>query len=247
MEDEYKLSYIDIPVIKQERLTSKPRMLDKPRKQEKYSRDGSRVLKDYRNVRFIVKGGGEICEFILKDFGYSLNDISKIRRIIMSSLEVMAIETVEVFQNTTDFLDEVILQRLGLLPIRCTGVDDIPHILDTENIEEEIEDGIPFEMNVENTSSLKKNVTEKDVRILDSRCHTVKNNTPIFYLRPGQKFEIAGLIQKGTPKVHTKWASAGAIAYKHDEKRNEYVLKLETIGQLNCREIITRALKILEE
>jgi len=208
---------------------------------------GSRALRDYKDVRFIVKGGGERCEFILKDFGYGLDDIAKLRRIIMSSLEVMAIELVEVFQNTTDFLDEVILQRLGLLPIRCTGVEDIPTVLDTENIEDEPEVGIPFEMNVENTSSIKQTITEKDVRILDDRCHTVRKNTPIFYLRPGQKFEIAGFIQKGTPRIHTKWASVGAIVYKHDEERNEYVLKLETVGQLNCREIITRALQILEE
>lgn len=208
-------------------------------------RDGSYTLPENSSVRFIVKGGGSLCEFILSDF--ELADIAKLRRIVMSSLEVMAIELVDVIDNKTDLLDEMILQRLGLLPIRCTGVEDIPVILNTDNIEDEPETGIPFVMNVENNTSRKKNVTEKDIEILDSRCKMVGKNTPIFALRPGQKFEIAGFIQKGTPKIHNKWASVGGVTYEYNEEDNEYILKLQTNGQLTCREIVVRALKILEE
>lgn len=231
-----KLMY-DIPVIKPDLRKS-----DKPLIR---GNNNSYALPENSNVRFIVKGGGSRCEFLLSNF--ELADVAKLRRIVMSSLEVMAIELVDVIENKTDLLDEIILQRLGLLPIRCTGVEDIPVILNTERVEDEPETGIPFVVNVENNTSRKKNVTEKDIEILDGRCKMVGKNTPIFALRPGQKFEIAGFIQKGTPKIHSKWASVGGVIYEYNEEDNEYVLKLQTNGQLTCREIVTQALRILEE
>jgi len=167
MED---LEFDDIPVI---------RLPKKSMKEE----DVPDKLSGKKAMRFVVKGGGERCEFILRDF--SRQDVAKLRRIVMSSLETMSIELVDVLQNDTDFLDETILQRLGLLSIRCTGVEDIPQILNTERIEDEEETGIPFSIDVKNETGSKKTITGKDVNILDKRCHTVKSNTPIFYLRSG--------------------------------------------------------------
>lgn len=241
-------------------------------------------VEGHPDVKFKVLGGGEECEFILHDF--KLSDVSKLRRIMYSSLEVMAIELVEILENKTDFLDEMIAQRLGLVPIRCEGVKDIPLISDTEDIEEEITEGIPFSMNVANTTKLKdfqsmkvselaaylrandvrvlssdrkrdlvrkamlvskENITEADINIEDPRCKAVTSGTPIFFLRPGQYFELQGLIQKGVGSIHAKWIPVAKVTFEHNEEENLYILKIFTTGVLTCREIITQSLEILEE
>lgn len=261
------------------------------------------------DVKFKVSGGGEECEFILQDF--KRTDVSKLRRIMYSSLEVMAIELVEILENETDFLDEMIAHRLGFVPIRCEGVEDVPLISDTEDIEEETTEGIPFSMNVTNTTRVedfqsmkvpelvaylrannvrvltsdkrrdlvrkallaskedvteadidieekrylvrkaflvsKENVTEADINIEDPRCKTVTSGTPIFFLRPGQYFELQGLIQKGVGSLHAKWIPVAKVTFEHNEDENLYILKIFTTGVLTCREIITQALEILDE
>jgi len=222
------LLYNNIPVI-----ISKKKSMMAEEKRGIHSLEGS------KNMRFIVKGGGERCEFILKDF--SRKDFAKLRRIIMSSLKTMAIHKVNVFQNTSGFFDEDILQRLGLIPIRCTDVEDIPTIV------EDSQSGIWFDMDLKNNTQSKKVIKAKDINLQDKRCHVTKPNIPIFYLRPGQRFEIRGLVQKGTARMHNKWSPVSAVRFENDERSGEYILKLETLGQLTCREIFTRALRIFEE
>nr|QBK92188.1 MAG: RPB3 subunit of eukaryotic RNA polymerase II [Pithovirus LCPAC304] len=202
-------------------------------------------------VKFLVSGGGEECEFILEEVDFERGDASKLRRIIMSALEVMAIEIVEIVENETDLPDESIAQRLGLIPIRCDDVEDVPLITNEGRAEEEIRSGIPFSIDVDYPESTKgprtKNVTESDIVISDKRCKTLTSGTPIFKLRPGQHFELRGLIQKGTGKMHAKWQPTTTVIFKHDEVQKRYTLSMETHGSLTCREIITRALEILRE
>lgn len=260
-----------------------------PRKPTIEEQEGLFEVEGRPDVKFKILGGGEKCEFILEDF--TLRDVAKLRRIFYSSLEVMAIELVEILENETDFLDEVIAQRLGLVPIYCEDVEDVPMILNTEDINDELGDidkgtgGIPFSMNVTNTTRLefqrmkvpelkkylrdndvriarsdkkkdlirkaflvsKENVTEADIDIEDPRCKTVTSGTPIFFLRPGQKFELQGLIQKGVGSMHAKWIPVAKVTYEHKKEEDIYILKIFTTGALTCREIITRSLEILEE
>lgn len=204
-------------------------------------------LEGYPEVSFQVINSedGEGCAFTLRDF--KLSDVAQLRKIMYRSLEVMAIELVEVIENTTDFLDEVIASRLGLVPIRCEGVEDIPIIDNTENLEDEIDDGVDFDIDVDLSSSSsrrKKYVTEKDIVFRDNRCHTVTEGTPIFFLRPGQRFELVGKVQKGLGSMHAKWIPVASVIYEHPNEET-YILKLITTGQLTCEEIIEQAMEIL--
>jgi DNA-directed RNA polymerase alpha subunit len=206
------------------------------------------VLEDYPQVRFQVINdeNGEGCAFTLKDF--QLKDVARLRQIMYRSLEVMAIETVEIIDNTTDFINESIASRLGLIPIRCEGIEDIPVIENTEDLEDEIQDGVGFTMDVDKpeTSRGKTYVTEKDIVFEDDRCRTVTQGTPIFFLRPGQRFELVGKVQKGLGSMHVKWIPVAAVVYERPNE-DEYILKIVTKGQLTCNEIIQEAMDILTE
>jgi len=238
------INITDLPVIQVVEEIVKPTLEETFEKEE----DGVYELDLKPEVTFIVSGGGEECQFILKDVDFDRGDAARIRQIIMSSLESMAIEIVEIIENTTDLQDESIALRLGLLPIRCINVEDIPLIKDTENIKDEIRAGVPFSINITNPSSKSTyTVTEKDINIKDKRCRTVTSGTPLFRLRPGQSFELVGLIQKGTGKMHVKWQPTTNVKFSYDEKENKYILSLETNSRVTCREVISRALSILEQ
>ena len=234
--------FVEIPVIQAEK---------RVRKRKTDETAGMFEVEGRPEVKFRVSGGGEECEFVLEEVNFDRGDASKLRRIIMSALEVMAIEIVEIVDNTTDLPDESIAQRLGLIPIRCKDVEDVTLITNEGRAEEEIRSGIPFSIDVEypetTSGSRTKNVTEADITIADKRCKTLTSGTPIFKLRPGQHFELRGLIQKGTGKMHAKWQPTTTVIFKHDKEEKRYTLSLETHGSLTCREIITQALEILGE
>lgn len=239
------INITDLPVIQVEEKILEQPLIETFEKEE----DGIYELKLRPEVKFIVSGGGEECQFILKDVDFDRGDTARIRQIIMSSLESMAIEIVEIIENTTDLQDESIALRLGFVPIKCINVEDISLIRDTKRVEDEIRAGVPFSMNITNPSSSKSTyaVTEKDIDIKDKRCRTVTSGTPLFKLRPGQSFELVGLIQKGTGKMHVKWQPTSNVKFSYDEKENSYILFLETNNRVTCREVITRALSILEQ
>lgn len=209
--------------------------------------DGEYNVEGRPEVKFIVSGGGDECEFILEDVDFERRDAAALRRIIMSALESMAIEIIEIVDNTSDLPDESIAQRLGMVPIRCVDVDDIPVVDDTSEISIESGKGIPFEMDITNDTSKTIPVTEENISITNKKCKTVTEGSPIFKLRPGQHFELRGLIQKGTGKIHVKWQPTTNVKFKHDEEKGRYILSLETNNRMTCREIITKSLEILEE
>jgi DNA-directed RNA polymerase alpha subunit len=239
------INITDLPVIQVVEEIVKPILEETFEKEE----DGVYELDLRPEVTFIVSGCDEECQFILKDVDFDRGDAARIRQIIMSSLESMAIEIVEIIENTTDLQDESIALRLGLVPIKCINVEDIPLIKDTKNIKDETRAGVPFSINVTNPSSSKStySVTEKDINIKDKRCRTVTSGTPLFKLRPGQSFELVGLIQKGTGKMHAKWQPTTNVKFSYDEKENKYILSLETNNRVTCREVISRSLYILEQ
>lgn len=214
------------------------------------SEEGEEIfLEDYPQVQFKIVNdeNGEGCHYTLKNF--QLKDVNRLRQIFYRMLKTMAIETIEIIENTTDFIDETIAARLGLIPIRCQGVEDIPVIKNTNNLEDEITDGVDFSIAVDvpkNKSKKFYNVTEKDISFADDRCQTVTKNTPIFFLRPGQRFELVGKIQKGIGSMHVKWIPVASVIYERPNEE-EYILKVVTKGQLTCQEIIQEAMDILEK
>ena len=105
-----KIRYTDFPVI---RISS-----------QKRPAENEFTLEEHTDVKVRILRGGEGCEFLLHDF--TLEDVNKLRKIFYSSLETMAIEYLEFTENTTGFPDETIAHRLGLIPIKCKGVEDLP-------------------------------------------------------------------------------------------------------------------------
>lgn len=61
-------------------------------------------------------------QFLLKDCDFSL--ANALRRIILAEIPTMAIDLVEIKENTSVINDEFLAHRLGLVPLTSTRVND---------------------------------------------------------------------------------------------------------------------------
>mmetsp|Transcript_73351 Transcript_73351/g.159063 ORF Transcript_73351/g.159063 Transcript_73351/m.159063 type:complete len:350 (+) Transcript_73351:68-1117(+) len=112
----------------------------------------------------------------LVKFTLSNTDISvanSVRRVILAEVPTMAIEIVNIEENETVLFDEFIAHRMGLLPLSCHGVGDIPP--DDSNVGAYVEhkdcscfDGcgyctVEFSLDVVNNEDKVLNVTHFDI------------------------------------------------------------------------------------
>ena len=138
----------------------------------------------------------------------------------------MAIEKIELYQNTTVMHDEFLGHRLGLIPIRAD-----PALFDFRFLDDQPEterNAILFELNVTNPPTAKENkcVYSGDLRWkpLGDQASTFKVLDPIgpvetdiliAKLAPSQQIEATLHAQKGIGKDHAKYSPVAACFYRH--------------------------------
>ena len=69
----------------------------------------------------VLKSNEEEIVFDIK--GLEPPIVNALRRILLSEIPTMAIETVNIYQNTSVMPDEVLAHRLGLIPILADAED----------------------------------------------------------------------------------------------------------------------------
>jgi len=156
-------------------------------------------------------------EFYIK--GTDVHVMNAIRRVILSETVTLAIHDVFITQNTSVMPDEVLSQRLGLIPLR----------VDPEEIDlrEEAKATKPdlkrltgmtarFRLHVINTSENDIiTVYSGDLIPVDRKSvRPVYNNIPIVKLGRNQEIELECIAKVGRGKDHAKWSPVSTIAYK---------------------------------
>ncbi len=143
--------------------------------------------------------------------------INAVRRACYTSVPVMAIDYVEVFENNTVLYDEIIAHRLGLIPLRSEEA------LEKYKYPEECQDaklGDPdcyttFELDVETGLREQKVVYSGDLRPFDPEVTPVYNNIPIVIMAPMQKLRLRAYARLGYGKEHAKWFPVTVSAHKY--------------------------------
>jgi DNA-directed RNA polymerase subunit D len=150
-------------------------------------------------VRILNKNESEI-KFLLE--GTNPQFANALRRIILTEVPVMAIDTVDVTENESVLYNEVISHRLGLIPL----VFDKDKFQLKEEGEEKTDSlsEVVFVINKKGPGM----VYSKDMKSSDPDVKPVFDNIPIVELFDDQKLKLEASAKLGLAKNHARFQSA---------------------------------------
>ena len=146
--------------------------------------------------------------FILK--GSTPAFANALRRLITEEVPVMAIEDVEFRKNNSILYDEMIAQRLGLIPLTT----DIKSYNLPQKCKCKGEGCARCRLKMTLKAKGPAMVYASDIKSKDSAIKPVHPKLPIVKLLKGQDIEIEATAMLGQGKEHMKW-SPGLVYYKY--------------------------------
>ena len=134
-----------------------------------------------------------------------------LRRSIISLVPTLAIEDVEIFENSSALYDETVAHRLGLLPL-VTDLES--YILPPKDAPEDGVSRAGSEVKLSLEAKGPCIVLASDLKARDPKVKCAFPNMPIVKLLKNQtlKFEATAVLGQGT--THAKWCAASAH-YQH--------------------------------
>jgi len=160
------------------------------------------VAKNESFARFIIEGANPAF-------------MNSLRRIILSEVPAMAIDEVVVIENSSMLHDEILVHRLGFVPLKTD--------LDSYNLPEECscksELGCnlcraSLTLNVEAQENI-KTVYSSDLTSENPNVKPVSEKIPIVKLAQGQHLKLEAYARLGKGEKHAKWQPVSLCAYKH--------------------------------
>eukprot|EP01083_Nonionella_stella_P196974 724458_1 len=185
-------------------------------------------------------GGEDVAVFDL--VGVDAPFANAIRRILISEIPTMAVEKVNIYQNTSIIQDEVLAHRIGLIPIKVdprkfkplqkeqggTGkMNPLNTIVFTlcvkcernKNLKSEDEATATDEqkyINAKVTAAHMKWVPQGNQasKFANNPIRPVYDDILIAKLRPGQEIELEMFCELGIGKDHAKWSPVSTASYR---------------------------------
>ena len=192
------------------------------------------------------------CNFILSETDASV--ANALRKVMISEVPTIAIDLVEMEENSSCLADEFIAHRQGLIPLISTrAIVDGPCAYRDKNGQEkqfmwhhEADDDhkceIKFELNVRNTDDSPLEVTTQHLHV--SREHGGESQedcgvAPVEYdpawpiviakLKKNQSLKLTAIAKKGLGKMHSKWSPASGVVFQYEPEVRLNYDKLEII------------------
>jgi DNA-directed RNA polymerase I and III subunit RPAC1 len=151
-----------------------------------------------------------------------------LRRILISEIPTMAIENINLYQNTSVIPDEVLSHRLGLIPIYADA-NEFQYKKPSEDFNEF--NSINFKLHIkcdkDKQTGLIKNEEvyssslvwipkgSQDKRfVAQETIRVVNDDILIAKLRPGQEIEAELICVKGIGRTHAKWSPVCTAYYR---------------------------------
>lgn len=144
----------------------------------------------------------------------------------MAEIPTLAIDVVEVLDNTSVLADEFVCHRLGLIPLSSRGVDDLLYARDCDCEGYCDNCSVVLSLNAKCTGSEIMKVFARDLVIESNRPNdevgrpvitdSEGTGSCIVKLRRGQAINMRCIAKKGIAKEHAKWAPSAAIGFEYD-------------------------------
>jgi len=167
--------------------------------------------------------------------GVSLYYVNELRRICLNGVPIFAIDTVDIIENSSVFVDESLTHTLGMIPLK-TELGEF----------DESNSRVMLVLDSEAADSIKI-VTSAELESKDQVVKPISEQIPIAHLAPGQRIKLEAYARLGRGTEHAKWNSANISVVTHTGVEDEYVLTVETTGSLEPRQIILAGIQELSK
>jgi len=153
-----------------------------------------------------------------------------LRRVMIAEVPTMAIDLVEITENTSVLNDEFIAHRLGLIPLVSTRVDDFKYTRDCGCTGRCEDCSVTFDLDVKCDAEQTLYVTSQDLQcqdasrdvvpvdLMDESGHGSSSNAGILIvkLRKNQHLKLKAIAKKGVGKEHAKWQPTCGVVFQYD-------------------------------
>lgn len=155
-----------------------------------------------------------------------LSTANSLRRVMLAEIPTLAIDIVEVEENSSVLADEFLAHRLGLVPLSSKGIEDILYTrdCDCENYCENCSVKLILHAKCESDEIL--NVYARDMVIDGKRANQwigdpvirdPEGKGPLIAkLGKGQEIKMDLIAKKGIAKEHAKWCPTTAVGFDYD-------------------------------
>jgi len=189
----------------------------------------------------MLKKSKERIEFEIEGLTPAL--AGELRRIMISEIPTMAIEWVDFHKNDSVLWDEMIANRLGLIPL----------VFDPKlyNMKDTCKCGGKSCGQCQVTLVLKKKgpctVYSEDLKSSDKNVKPVYDKIPITELAEGQELEFEATAQLGLGKKHAKWQGA-IVGYEISGAKNDkFTFVVESACGLSAEDVVKKSFEFLQE
>eukprot|EP01128_Nolandella_sp_AFSM9_P000259 TRINITY_DN1042_c0_g1_i1.p1 TRINITY_DN1042_c0_g1~~TRINITY_DN1042_c0_g1_i1.p1 ORF type:complete len:296 (+),score=67.40 TRINITY_DN1042_c0_g1_i1:2212-3099(+) len=158
-------------------------------------------------------------QFLLKNSHSAM--ANAIRRTILAETPTMAIDLVQIEENSSVLHDEFLAHRLGLIPLTSADVHEYNYTQKCDCQGNCKKCTVEFTLDV-TCESEQKLVTSDDLMVKEQMSVLpLKSsaNAPailIVILGKNQRIKLKGYAKKGTGKLHAKWSPACGVNYRYE-------------------------------
>eukprot|EP01017_Pseudomicrothorax_dubius_P017659 TRINITY_DN1983_c0_g1_i1.p1 TRINITY_DN1983_c0_g1~~TRINITY_DN1983_c0_g1_i1.p1 ORF type:complete len:315 (-),score=91.19 TRINITY_DN1983_c0_g1_i1:167-1111(-) len=204
-------------------------------------------IENFANVRV------EILEYDNDHLKFELSNVdvafaNALRRVMIAEVPTMAIELVEIKNNTSPLHDEFISQRLGLVPLESSRVDQFVYRKECQKCSSGCDEcSVRFRLQLRNHGEETVNVTSRHLeQILSDRPENA-DIKPVKYrsvlneeagivitkLGKNQEIDLECTAVKGIGQQHTKWSPSCVSNFAHVP---DIAIKETVMAKLNREE-----------
>ncbi len=169
-----------------------------------------------------------------------------LRRICLNGIPILAIDTVNIIENSSVLADEGLAHRLALIPLK-TPISRFnePSKCDCNNEESGCSNCRVILMIDSTDHNKTRTIMSSELISENEDVKPTSENVPIVDLAIGQRLKVEAYARLGRGTSHAKWNSSNVSVLTNTNKENEYVLTVESTGSLTPIQLISEGIKEL--
>ena len=170
-----------------------------------------------------------------------------VRRFSIAEVPSMAIDDVVILENSSVLYDEILAHRLGMVPIK-TDLHryNLPEDCDCGNTMGCHKCRVLFVLDAKGKDKV-TTIYSGDLVSEDRDIRPVSESIPIVKLAKGQSVKLEAYARLGKGKEHAKWQPSTVSVVTEGKSEGVYNLTVESAGGLPAKEIVTKAIEMLEK